>query len=87
MREDFPHYQVLDPEGKLDDHSIERNQTFSKPKAFHHIWWCVLCLVSAGYFIYGVIFYEQKLLFGACAALFIYGAIDQIRCLWERWRK
>ena len=87
MRDDFPYYHVLDPEGKLDDHSIERNQIYSRPKAIHYIWRCILCLVGAGFFIYGVIFYEQKVLFGVSAIPFIYGAIDQIKCLWQEWRK
>ena len=87
MREDFLHYHVLGPEGNLDDHSLERNATLRKPKAYRYICSSIFYLADAGVFIYGVIRYEQKLLFAVGAAIMLYGAARQIRFIWKRWGK
>lgn len=78
---------VLNDQGMLDDHSIERNEKLRPVKAYQYLLGCLVCLLGGGFFTYGVIFFKPKLAYGACAALFIANAIRQLQYFLHKLRK
>ena len=78
---------ILNEQGMLDDHSMERNEKLRPAKAYQYLLRCLGCLFVGGFFTYGVVFFEPKLAYGACAALFIADAIRQLLNFWRRLSK